>query len=709
MAAGAEDDPDSLVTLATVCCLRNLRKTICSQRVTKKLCLNIGLFLPSHICDKFVNMYMELVHTDASFEMDESFLQLFSEPRRTSLTRLRLKVDFGFDKHLQAMRKQDLDELDLSYCYTLSSRSLKTLTCFRETLVSLCLFGCGHIFSSKSRTCRQGLGTDFNFQGFNRLRSLRLDGLPDEVRAETLLKPLKSITSLGLSNVELLETAFLTQWKDRLESLVLYNVDLSDDWENTVVELVNLNIEPCKSSIYPFRELRRPLQFLGLFDTNLCEVTHIPAYKVTGSKNEDQLLNAIEAYTEFHPVLAYIALNRIFLRLQTQEAVFPLCRAVPLLVAALKCHKYDKNIQVMGNSALKMLVCSADWERDCQSDLSVRLRQEIVRLILNGMEPYQDPEVQKCCLSVLVSWCPNKDLMLQYSRVNHMVLTLLESEWMDQERPPQSCQEWQQARVIPGKAARCCADLASLADNHHKEALGKIGFVQRMFNFLRKCMQREPWCIAFEPFWEALEHLTNESPYICQMFLDCQGVRLFMDLYRKFPSWKELHRNMMDVLINVVMVKALRPQHVTPQFINFLSNLLDREAHGMITSFFACGLLSHIMFGGPEHWAMKKPSRDTVMHKMRDAIQSWNVRRVDINYRSLKTIFTLLPQSTALISQHWATWALYYLVSVSPSRYCPLLIKEGGIELLKRVVELESSLPETKSVALVAIEQCESF
>nr|XP_061810202.1 protein zer-1 homolog [Nerophis lumbriciformis] len=672
MAAGAEDDPDSLVTLATVCCLRNLRKTICSQRVTKKLCLNIGLFLPSHICDKFVNMYMELVHTDASFEMDESFLQLFSEPRRTSLTRLRLKVDFGFDKHLQAMRKQDLDELDLSYCYTLSSRSLKTLTCFRETLVSLCLFGCGHIFSSKSRTCRQGLGTDFNFQGFNRLRSLRLDGLPDEVRAETLLKPLKSITSLGLSNVELLETAFLTQWKDRLESLVLYNVDLSDDWENTVVELVNLkhldvsrgcqrtfkfqmtgkilmtivqrlvnlvsldisghiaienctvphseeamgppSIEPCKSSIYPFRELRRPLQFLGLFDTNLCEVTHIPAYKVTGSKNEDQLLNAIEAYTEFHPVLAYIALNRIFLRLQTQEAVFPLCRAVPLLVAALKCHKYDKNIQVMGNSALKMLVCSADWERDCQSDLSVRLRQEIVRLILNGMEPYQDPE--------------------------------------------------------------------------------------RMFNFLRKCMQREPWCIAFEPFWEALEHLTNESPYICQMFLDCQGVRLFMDLYRKFPSWKELHRNMMDVLINVVMVKALRPQHVTPQFINFLSNLLDREAHGMITSFFACGLLSHIMFGGPEHWAMKKPSRDTVMHKMRDAIQSWNVRRVDINYRSLKTIFTLLPQSTALISQHWATWALYYLVSVSPSRYCPLLIKEGGIELLKRVVELESSLPETKSVAL---------
>lgn len=38
--------------------------------------------------------------------------------------------------------------------------------------------------------------------------------------------------------------------------------------------------EPCKSSIYPFQELRRPLQFLGLYDTSLCNVTHIPAQKV---------------------------------------------------------------------------------------------------------------------------------------------------------------------------------------------------------------------------------------------------------------------------------------------------------------------------------------------------------------------------------------------------------------------------------------------
>lgn len=155
------------------------------------------------------------------------------------------------------MFSQDLIELHLTYCNSLSSRSLKTLVYFRETLVSLCLFGCSHIFYRKGGAplacnedtedeeeerpvSRQALDTDFNFHGFNRLRLLNLGGLPAEVDAETLLKPLRSLTSLDLSNVHLQGTAFLAQWKDRLASLVLYNVDLSEELVSTLVELLHL-------------------------------------------------------------------------------------------------------------------------------------------------------------------------------------------------------------------------------------------------------------------------------------------------------------------------------------------------------------------------------------------------------------------------------------------------------------------------------------
>lgn len=123
--------------------------------------------------------------------------------------------------------------------------------------MSLSLFSCSDIFYKKggaplacnedtedededSPSSRQALETDFSFQGFNRLRLLNLGGLPNKVDVETLLRPLRSITSLDLSNVHLLGMSFLSQWKDRLASLVLYNVDLSEELVSTVLELVNL-------------------------------------------------------------------------------------------------------------------------------------------------------------------------------------------------------------------------------------------------------------------------------------------------------------------------------------------------------------------------------------------------------------------------------------------------------------------------------------
>ena len=78
---------------------------------------------------------------------------------------------------------QDLIELNLTNCSSLSARSLKTLSCFRETLVSLSLFGCTQIFFRKggaplacgedvgegeeddvSPVSRQALETDFHFE-----------------------------------------------------------------------------------------------------------------------------------------------------------------------------------------------------------------------------------------------------------------------------------------------------------------------------------------------------------------------------------------------------------------------------------------------------------------------------------------------------------------------------------------------------------------
>ncbi|KAM9322835.1 protein zer-1 homolog isoform 1-T2 [Pholidichthys leucotaenia] len=763
MAAKAGDNPDSLMTLTTVFCLRNLRKTMCYEGPRSKLFLRSDIFLPSEICDKLVNTYMELMHTDSNFEPEMNFFQLFSDPRSTRLTRVQLKEDL-LDRDLEAIRKQDLIELHLIYCHSLSSRSLKALSSFRETLVSLSLFGCNNIFYKKGGaplacnedtddeedggpTSRQALETDFSFEGFNRLRILNLGGLPSDVDAEALLKPLKSLTSLDLSSVHLLGMAFLTQWKDRLTSLVLYNVDLSEELVGTVVELVNLrhldisregrrptkfkmsrkiltaivqrlvhlvsldisghimmdnctvphfeeamgrpSIEPCKSSIYPFQELKRPLQFLGLYDTTLCNVTHIPAYKVTGSKNEDQVLNAIEAYTEFRPELAHRAINQLFDIARIQHCS-QLLRALQLVIAALKCHKYDKSIQVTGSAALFYLT-----NTEYRNDQSVKLRREVIQVVLNGMEHYQEVTVQRNCCLTLCNFSIPEELEFQYSRVNHLLLKILSPVRQDES--------------IQRIAVHLCNALVCQVDNHHKEAVGKMGFVKTMLNLIQKKLQEKMCDQVMEFSWSALWNITDETPDNCQMFLNCRGMSLFLDCLQEFPDKQELHRNMLGLLGNVAEVKALRPQLLTPQFITVFSTLLDSKADGIEVSYNACGVLSHIMFDGPEVWMMEEPRREVVMEKMWKAIQSWDVNsHRNINYRSFEPILRLLPQSISPVSQHWATWALYNLVSVYPKKYCPLLIKECGVNLLDIVLEMESAHPETKEMARKVLEHCEN-
>ncbi|KAJ8285759.1 hypothetical protein GJAV_G00030610 [Gymnothorax javanicus] len=759
MAAKAGDNPESLMALSTVYCLRNLRRTMCCLGDKNRLRLNPDIFLPSEICDKLVSAYVELVHTDSNFEMHDSFFSLFSDPYSTRLTRVQLREDTVWDRDLEAIAKQDLIELHLTNCSSLTARSLKALYNFRQTLVSLSLFGCSNIFykrggaplacDDEDRLPRHILDTDFSFQGFNRLRLLNLGNLTEEVDVEALLKPLSSLTSLDLSCVHLPKITFLSQWKDRLASLVLYNVDLSEEHIHTIVQLtclrhldisregrrsskfkmtrkiltlivqslvnlVSLDIsghvmldncavpyfeeamgrpsstEPSKSSIYPFQELKRPLQFLGLYDTTLCNLTHIPAYKVTGAKNEDQILNAIEAYTEFRPEVAHRAINHLFDIARIQHCN-QLLRALQLVISALKLHKYDKSVQVTGSAALFYLT-----NTEYRTDQSARLRREVIQVVLNGMEQYQEVTVQRNCCLTLCNFSIPEELEFQYHRVNQLLLKILEPARQDES--------------IQRIAVHLCNALVCQVDNDHKEAVGKMGFVTTMLNLIHKKLQDKMCDQVMEFSWSALWNITDETPDNCEMFLNCRGMTLFLECLKEFPDKQELHRNMLGLLGNVAEVRALRPQLLTKEFITVFSELLDSKADGIEVSYNACGVLSHIMFDGPDAWAMDEPKRDAVMDRMWRAIQSWDVNsHRNINYRSFEPILRLLPQSIAPVSQHWATWALYNLVSVYPSKYCPLLIKEGGIALLQKVLELETSDKETKDMAQKVMEHCGNF
>ncbi|KAJ8384906.1 hypothetical protein AAFF_G00197140 [Aldrovandia affinis] len=579
---------------------------------------------------------------------------------------------------------------------------------------------------------------------------LNLGALPEVLDVEVLLRPLPSLTSLDLSGARLPCASFLTRWSQTLTSLVLYNLELSEGLVNTVLQLGQLrhldisreshrgstfrlsrnvlttmvrnlgnlvsldisghalldhctvpalqeapgppSVKPSDTNIWSLRELKQPLRFLGLYDTTLSGLTHIPAYKVTGSKDEERILNAIEAYTEFRPEIAHRAINHLFDIARIQHCS-QLLRALQLVIAALKCHKYDKSIQVAGSATLFYLTHTQQLRIQ-----SIQLRKQVIQAVLNGMEEYQEFTVQRNCLLTLCNFTLPEELEFEYERVNRLLLCLLHSGRQDES--------------LQHIALHLCNALVCQVDREHKQAVGQMGFVTTMLKLIQRKLRHKTCDQLMEFSWSALWNVTDETPDNCHMFLTCNGMQLFLDCLQlqEFPQKAELLRNMLGLLGNVAEVRALRPQLLTPQFITLFCALLDSTAHGMEVAYNACGVLSHVMFDGPEAWSMAEPRRDAVIDRMWGAIRSWDTSsRRNINYRSFEPILRLLPQSTAPVSQHWATWALYSLLCVYPDKYCPLLIKEGGISLLQEVLALESSHEETKDMAKKVIEQCQNF
>ncbi|MEE6513991.1 hypothetical protein FKM82_021911 [Ascaphus truei] len=411
---------------------------------------------------------------------------------------------------------------------------------------------------------------------------------------------------------------------------------------------------------------------------------------VSGDKNEQQVLNAIESHTEHRPEITSRAINLLFDIARIERCNQPL-RALQVVIAALKCHKYDKTIQVTGSAALFYLTNS-----DYRSEQSIRLRRQVIQAVLNGMESYQEVTVQRNCCLTLCNFSIPEELEFQYRRVNELLLNILIPTRQDES--------------IQRIAVHLCNALVCQVDNDHKEAVGKMGFVMTMLKLIQKKLQDKTCDQVMEFSWSALWNITDETPDNCEMFLNYSGMKLFLECLKEFPEKQELHRNMLGLLGNVAEVQELRKQLKTSQFVSVFSNLLESKADGIEVSYNACGVLSHIMHDGPVAWFIEEPTRQQVEERMWKAIQSWDINaRRNINYRSFEPILRLLPQRISPVSQHWATWALYNLVSVYPDKYCPLLIKEGGLPLLIDVVSMPSSHEETKEMARKVLELCGNY
>lgn len=147
-------------------------------------------------------------------------------------------------------------------------------------------------------------------------------------------------------------------------------------------------------------------------------------------------------------------------------------------------------------------------------------------------------------------------------------------------------------------------------------------------------------------------------------YLFCYECFLFS--LKKFSDKEELSRIMMGVLSNIAEVHSLRQYFMRSDYMLINSDLLDSASSNDIgVSYNAARVVSHIASDGPDAWKIRTPSRESVLNKMSEVINRWDINsQIGIMCRSLQPILHLVRVYETPECQQWAVWTLANLTKV---------------------------------------------
>ncbi|OWF49357.1 protein zer-1 homolog [Mizuhopecten yessoensis] len=458
----------------------------------------------------------------------------------------------------------------------------------------------------------------------------------------------------------------------------LTSLDLSGtDIPKILQEDVSHKLEPTSTRV-PNNEKKccitgldgRIFEFLGLLHCrdDPCNEENLPAKQVSGHATEEQVLISIQRYYDRDNALTS-SLNSLF-KIFRYSTVKNHCAALEAILLGMRENQNDKQIQISGSASLFYIVKGPH-----KDNITYLQKRRLISCLLDAMERQHDEMtmLRNGCLTICNLSIP-QDVLFCYKRLVKVLIDLLKIS--DQEEFIQR---------ISIYLLNC---LACQVDGDEKRTVGTLGAVEVMLDLIRNKWLNHVCDEVLEVAWSTLWNVTDETADNCEKFMNSGGMDLFKDCLQRFVEKPELLRNMMGLMGNIAEVKFLRPKLMDPEYITMFSDLLDSKSDGIEVSYNAAGIFSHLMSDGPGAWTINYPSRDDVIHRLTTAIERWPINSGrNINYRSFMPIFKLVKAFDTSAAQHWSVWALANLTLVYPGKYCSLLKKEGGVDLLEEVIE----------------------
>ncbi|XP_033096965.1 protein zer-1 homolog [Anneissia japonica] len=245
------------------------------------------------------------------------------------------------------------------------------------------------------------------------------------------------------------------------------------------------------SSIEGLRSLPRPLQFLGLLGCAACELTYLPAIKVAGEANEQQVLNAIEAYVS-RSVFLLKALNVYFDVIKTTNCS-EIPRAANIIALAMKSHPQDCPIQISGSASLYH-ISGETYERN----LSFTMKRRIIIALLDAMENNtKSLTLQRNCCLTLYNFQLPFDLQFQYKRLAKILINIINNESID--------------GIVERLCVYMCNNIVCHVEGEEKKLMGELGVVKSMLVLIRKRVEIKSYDEVMETAWSTLWNVTGKD------------------------------------------------------------------------------------------------------------------------------------------------------------------------------------------------------
>lgn len=664
-------------------------------------------------------------------KLTDETLSLF-DPSVTSLKRVSIRDTQLTTKGLRALKAHKISELEVTGLKSVTVNDL--IGCLGEwTLSNLRMLNVSNsTFISNAKFC-----VVISLAKLQNLQSLNVSNTEfNKHGLEIIVEELPTLESLDISGTPINDISPLRKCKERLRYLSMYNLRSShnDDYVSILCELSKLthldvsevdtpsivdtqvrfqvqellkrktclpNLTSLDISgkddiveviLLEFLQHHPKLKFLGLSLTQACQFNVFSSAKclnsqgnfivVTGEANEVQILEALRRYISRSQ---YVQKSLYTLFSLTQNLVKPRQDIIKHVLPGMKSHPKQLGVQMAATACLYNLT-----KGEVSQKIHPACLRKVVELTLLSMENF--PKHQQLQKNALLTLCSDRilqDVGFDRFRCAELVMECLCS--------------FEDSSMNRMSVAVCSILAAKISTEETSKLGGTHLYMQKMLRLVRMKMEQPVIDITLKFTLSALWNLTDESPATCNVFLSERGLELFMRALEVVKSLQpdvrvQVETKILGLLNNIAEVKKLRYALMEEDFILLVRRLLQAEQ--IDVSYFAAGIFAHLASDAKEHWMSSSLTREDVLAELKNVVMKWEQPQTEmVAYRSFRPFFPLLQCYEAPAVQLWACWAIQHVCTKNGNRYCPMLHKEKGSDILYELVCNKDTEPEVVELA----------